>query len=121
MAENGFLSELEGKIRAIPARAWDDIFLVIAVFLIALASFGIGRLSILYEADEPLRVFYPEEQETSAAVETGEYVASISGTKYHLPWCSGAQNIKEGNKIWFNTKEEAELSGYEPAANCPGL
>jgi hypothetical protein len=51
----------------------------------------------------------------------GGYVASKSGEKYHLPWCSGAKSIKEENKIWFKTKEEAEAAGYTPAANCKGI
>ena len=51
----------------------------------------------------------------------GGYVASKSGTKYHLPWCAGAKQIKEENKIWFTTKEEAEKAGYSPAANCKGI
>ena len=51
----------------------------------------------------------------------GRYVASKSGTAYHFPWCQGALKIKEENKIWFQTKEEAESRGYKPAGNCDGL
>jgi hypothetical protein len=51
----------------------------------------------------------------------GSFVASKSGKAYHLPWCSGAKRIKEENKIWFQTKEEAEKAGYHPAGNCEGL
>jgi hypothetical protein len=51
----------------------------------------------------------------------GLYVASKNSDKYHLPSCSGAKRIAEHNKIWFNSKEEAEGLGYQPAANCPGL
>jgi hypothetical protein len=57
---------------------------------------------------------------TDPVTEEG-YVASKNGTKYHLPWCSGAQRIKEENKIWFKTKAEAQAAGYEPAANCKGI
>ncbi|HEY0907968.1 MAG TPA: Ada metal-binding domain-containing protein [Candidatus Paceibacterota bacterium] len=49
------------------------------------------------------------------------YVASKSGTKYHLPSCSSAKSISEANKVWFATKEEAEKAGYSPAGNCKGL
>lgn len=49
------------------------------------------------------------------------YVASKSGTKYHLLTCSGAKRIKEENKVFFASKEEAEASGYSKATNCPGL
>lgn len=51
----------------------------------------------------------------------GIYVASKNGTKYHLPSCSGAKRIKEENKVWFNSKAEAEQAGYEPAKNCKGI
>src|SRR3989344_6431893 len=35
----------------------------------------------------------------------GEVVASKNGTKYFLPWCGGASQIKDENKIWFSSKE----------------
>lgn len=56
-----------------------------------------------------------------AVAEEAAYVASKNGTKYHLPWCSGALRIKEENKVWFASKAEAEAAGYEPAANCKGI
>lgn len=49
------------------------------------------------------------------------YVASKSGTKYYLPTCSGVGRIKEENKVWFATVEDAVAAGYTPASNCPGL
>lgn len=52
---------------------------------------------------------------------SGQYVGSKNSTKYHLPWCSGAQRIKDENKVWFSSKEEAKARGYTPASNCPGL
>lgn len=54
-------------------------------------------------------------------VTKGLYVASKNGTKYHLPTCPGAKRIKEENKIWFDSKTEAEQAGYEPAKNCKGI
>ncbi|TSC62722.1 MAG: hypothetical protein G01um101448_259 [Parcubacteria group bacterium Gr01-1014_48] len=66
-----------------------------------------------------------EEAEQSVVPEVanlgGQYVASKKGTKYHFPWCGGAARISEENKIWFNSKEEAEKAGYTPAGNCKGL
>lgn len=50
-----------------------------------------------------------------------EYVGSKNGTKYHLPWCAGAKQIKEENKVWFSSKTEAEKAGYSPASNCKGI
>lgn len=55
------------------------------------------------------------------ATETGAYVASKGGKKYHLPWCSGAKRISDENKVWFKDKASAEAAGYTPASNCPGI
>lgn len=57
----------------------------------------------------------------TATAATGKYVASKSGTRFYLPTCSGANRIKEENKIWFATEAEAEAAGFTPAAKCPGL
>jgi hypothetical protein len=52
---------------------------------------------------------------------TGKYVASKTGSKFHLPTCAGARGISEANKVWFESREEAERAGYAPAANCKGI
>ncbi len=57
----------------------------------------------------------------SKAASAKTYVASKSGTKYHLPTCAGAKSISEANKVWFATKAEAEKAGYSPAGNCKGI
>jgi hypothetical protein len=57
----------------------------------------------------------------SAVSPRGNLVASKNGTKYHFLWCPGASTIKEENKIYFTSKEEAEKAGYKPAVNCKGL
>jgi len=105
-----------------------DIFIALLIIFIATASFGLGRLSKIDENKKSLQMenfventaligdFSPENNNIK-----GNYVASKTGSKYHLPWCSGAQTIKEENKIWFETKEEAESRGYSPAKNCKGL
>ena len=51
----------------------------------------------------------------------GVYVGSISGHVYHLPSCPGARRIKDENKVWFKSKEEAESLGYKPAGNCKSI
>lgn len=122
-----------------------DLFVAAVIFFVGLASFGLGRLSVLWPEKEPITIenyesalqpgsgqgiksygttVTPEGNANSESVipnSRGRYVASKSGTRYHFPWCSGAQRIKEENKIWFQTKEEAEKAGYKPALNCPDL
>jgi hypothetical protein len=110
-------------------------FFTLLIILVACASFGLGRLSGLETVNKDVAIEFPEGQvaavgaafaTTSPQVKTppktsGKYVASKNGTKYHLTTCSGAKSISDKNKIWFDTKEEAETAGYTPAANCKGI
>lgn len=57
----------------------------------------------------------------STAQAQGNYVASKNGKSYHLLICPGAKLIKEENKIFFATEEEAKAKGYAPAKNCKEL
>lgn len=122
--------------------------LVLIIIVVAVGSFWLGRVSVTdfgisgsattgvvlltdKEAAEsvPVNETSPSEQNVSSTTVPvsqpmnieKNYVASKKGTKYHLPWCSGAQAIKEENKIWFTSKADAEAAGYTPAANCKGI
>lgn len=129
------------KVKTWCAANKSDLFTAALIFLVGLGSFGLGRLSVIWPEKEPITI---ENQESSirnqgngstpasagaggAAISTavasakGKYVASKSGAYYHFPWCAGALRIKDANKIWFQTKAEAESRGLKPAANCPGL
>lgn len=107
-------------------------FIILAVILVAAASFGLGRLSKIKEGREPLefsRWDNPQSQVLGSQIEStpvmpatgGRLVGSRNSNKFHLPWCPGALRIKEENKVWFDSKEEAEAAGYLPAGNCKGL
>lgn len=98
-----------------------DIILTAVIILVALISFGLGRLSKIKEGRVPLNIEVASMSDIEVGVNSGAIVASKNGTKYHYPWCSGAQSIKEENKIWFNSIEEARKAGYQPASNCKGL
>lgn len=54
---------------------------------------------------------------TQEDVTLGKYVGSKNSNKYHLPDSSAAKRIKEENKVWFQSKEEAEAEGYEPGSS----
>lgn len=124
------------------SRKVHEAFLISAVALMGISAFGLGRLSApdqltavalcdglsshtipttnLAAAAAPVASSNTlgEREVTSS---TAHYVASKNGTVYHLPWCAGAQRIKDANKVWFASKEEAEAAGYRPASNCKGI
>lgn len=129
----------------------DRLFYSTSVILIGITSFGLGRLSAngdlngfkttraLVQVVEP--IYFPAtaamselvnietEKEgiflnnTQAQIQNTQVVVvgSKNGTKYHLPTCSGAKNIKPENLVTFSSVKEAEMAGYQKAANCPGL
>jgi len=112
-----------------------DIVLMAMIILVAFLSFGLGRLSKIRENKTPITIenwggntesVKEAEFRVAPAAETrfqegGNIVASKNGSKYHYPWCSGAQRIKDSNKIWFSSPKEAKSAGYTPAKNCKGL
>lgn len=98
-----------------------EIAFAIILILVGLASFGLGRLSVLSDGKQPVRIEYGEQGASPSMVKNGAVVGSKNGSKYHLPWCSGAQRIKEENKVYFDSIEDAKRNGYTAAANCPGL
>lgn len=57
-------------------------------------------------------------KETNLQNKTGMFVASKNSTIYHKPDCKYAKQIKEENKVWFKSAEEAEKAGYKPDKNC---
>ncbi len=101
--------------------------------LVAALAFGLGRLSYIESQKTPVSIEYdfsalPESmkgEEASFTEEIGEdkglVVGSRNGSIYHLPWCPGAQQMNEENKVWFESVREAEEAGYTPARNCKGL
>lgn len=130
------LSKHLQKVKSFIEGNKSDLYVAALIFLVSLTSFGLGRLSVLWPKKEPITIEQPnvERQKTNESSvgslpsslgislsTKGKYVVSKSGKAYHLPWCPGALKIKEENKIWFQTKEEAEKAGYKPAGNCEGL
>jgi len=111
-----------------------ELYLTAAIVLVAVISFGLGRLSKIREEKTPITIEnVKENEETSESkplltsnvdneIKTDKiFVASKNGKKYYYAWCESANVIKEQNRIWFATQAEAEKAGYQPAANCKGL
>ncbi|MCR4283830.1 MAG: hypothetical protein NUV64_00725 [Parcubacteria group bacterium] len=110
-----------------------DMFISLTIILVAFLSFGLGRLSKIKESKTPITIENMQASILSAqnmsnnsqlggsTAKLGVIVASKNGTKYHFPWCSGALRIKDENKIWFESEDEAKKAGYGPASNCKGL
>ncbi|MBU6370521.1 MAG: hypothetical protein KGH93_01920 [Patescibacteria group bacterium] len=116
---------------ALAAIAKTDMFVAILIILVGLASFALGRLSVLENNRAPIAISAAGETASAAsALPTspavtgqgqGVVFASKSGSKYYSPTCSGASRVKPENRVWFPSIAAAEAAGLTPAANCPGL
>ena len=122
------------KFCKLARRGGGELYLTAVIVLVAVISFGLGRLSKIREEKTPITIENVKEN-----AETGEskslstsnvdneiktdkiFVASRNGKKYYYIWCESANVIKEQNRIWFSTQAEAQKAGYQPAANCKGL
>jgi len=121
------IREITRKIKG-KAKKWATYELAVALIIIfvGVSSFGLGRLSALENEQFDVYIENPSDTQLEGmAIEAleneGKYVGSKNGSSYHLPWCPGAQRILPKNQIWFDTIEEAENAGYNPAGNCKGL
>ena len=47
-----------------------------------------------------------------------EYWASAKADKFHLPTCEWAEKISDGNKIVYQSREDAIKDGKEPCSVC---
>lgn len=124
-----------------------DVATVFIIVLVSIGSFGLGRLSTNQSSEANISVTESSlasvisaladvrdvatestVQETEEIVQKTEpkkiiktpknFFASSRGSKYYHLGCSGGKTLKEENKIWFASKEEAETAGYELSTSC---
>ena len=121
-----------------------DIIVIIIVILVGLGSFKLGRLS-KENGSSGLKILpavaveYPNQIETQSAsailsqnsLETNiktspiisnptgkTFFASNRGTKYYTISCYAGKTIKQENRVYFTTGEEAQKAGYELSSSC---
>ena len=123
------------KFCKLARRGGGELYLTAVIVLVAVISFGLGRLSKIREEKTPITIENAEIGESkplltsnvdktnssSPSTSSKIFVASKNGKKYYYAWCESANVIKEQNRVWFSTQAEAEKAGYQPAANCKGL
>jgi hypothetical protein len=149
--EMGKCSEMLEKGRILLRITWFSIskttkttvYVSFVIFLVGFGSFELGRLSVSKALKTPITIEEggvawndreaPAGRSASGITQaeatsspegfekTGMYVGSKSSRIFHLPTCPGAKRLKDENKIWFTTKEEALKNGYTAAANCKGI
>jgi len=109
----------------------NDIFLVIGVVFVALASFGAGQIVAFLPKSQPIIIQEPiiSPVDSSASIEQASpkaeqepasqkmLVGSVNSDKYHWPDCPSAKKISPQNQIWFDSEKEAQAADYVPCGN----
>ena len=47
-----------------------------------------------------------------------EYIGNKNSKKLHYAYCSSVDDMKESNKVAFDSREDAISQGYEPCKRC---
>ncbi len=119
-----------------------DILMVLIIVFVGIGSFGLGRIStptpktglkIDFRAmEDDIKVSkianeanvikslnsVSTDSNTKTESSSGNFFASNRGTKYYGISCSAGKTIKTENRIYFDTREEAERAGYELSSAC---
>jgi hypothetical protein len=116
-----------------------DILIVIIVILVGLGSFELGRL-FKENSSSGVKIEYPNQagdQGASAILSENSlqtttkisstiiqssagknFFASSRGSKYYTISCSAGKTIKQENRVYFTTGEEAQQAGYALSSSC---
>jgi hypothetical protein len=108
-----------------------DILVVMIVVLVGIGSFELGRLSkgkdssgiqieyLNQESSVIQALQYADPEPFQAVNNSGKnFFASNRGSKYYSLGCSGGKTIKQENRVYFATSEEAEKAGYALSSSC---
>jgi DNA/RNA endonuclease YhcR with UshA esterase domain len=123
-----------------------DILVILIIILVGLASFLLGRLSkqdsnngglkienrgqeaniissleSISNKSNEISLFGANTTENAYKTRVSEenaYFASKKGKKYYGTTCSAGKTIKEENRIYFSSKDEATRAGYELSSSC---
>ena len=49
---------------------------------------------------------------------SASFIGNSSSHIFHKPDCSSAENMKDGNKVMFASRDEAVAAGYTPCKRC---
>lgn len=112
---------MKNKVRGYIKKYQNTIFYFFFVTLLTITAFGLGRLSIKQEnkitiQDPPSdfkKTFVKKEpvQQDQPTSQPSTYVASKNGKRYYPAECSAGNRIKEENKVYFKTEQEAQNRG----------
>ena len=77
-------------------------------------SIGISDSSQDYSNHSSYNDTSSSDRSEGTPVSGGSYVGSANTKKFHTAYCSHAERIKNSNKVYFSSRDEAISMGYNP-------
>lgn len=119
----------------------ERIMFFLSALLLAGSAYLIGVVSTEDSKVSEIQIIYPEaiavknsnnvdkidnntkvsEDKPKSESSNSKIVASKNGKRYYYNNCTGVNRIKLENRIYFDTKEQAESKGLTLAAGCKNL
>ena len=138
------ITDLENNIKYLGSRialfiSSKDTLLSLVIIATALTSYVVGANSVSSKGNASGIVFnqiptpnyentniatgtesikYNRGESQAAGVGVTSIFASRNGSKYYYSWCKSAGRIKDKNKVYYDTKEQAIASGKSLASSC---
>lgn len=117
------------KLSKIKAKRHIDKFTVmyfVIIFIVSIFSYQLGKInnktcqSTLIQNQQATVILSDTvvDQEKMEEANDKKYVASKNGSKYYPINCKGANRINPENMIYFDSENEAIMSGFELSNLC---
>jgi len=114
------VNDILAKIVKLVKKYEQSVFLGVCIILIIIIGYNIGRISSTKDREAAqINSYQIEDRVTPTPIDKRVVASKKSSSRlYHFTWCSGAKSIKEENKLWFSSEEEAIGAGYKLSGNC---
>lgn len=76
------------------------------------------RIPVENDSDDSSDRSSSRSSSSSVSDSSSGYVGSVNSDKFHYPHCSYAGKIKDNNKVYFSSRDDAISSGYKPCSHC---
>lgn len=78
---------------------------------------------IIAETDGKEIYIYSKDKEANVETDTADiaykgYIGNKNTKIFHMPYCGSVSEMYDKNKLYFETKRDAENSGYKPCGSC---
>lgn len=111
------------------AKNEDKIILAVGFALVAILSYGAGKLSVVYQPQAPI-VFTDSancekvladgvsaENALSAEKNEGKIIGNKNSLIYHIPGGVFYDKVNPENRVYFSTEADAQKAGYRKSKN----